>query len=99
MSFEEEAVTDYSLFSMVKVLFEQVEFSGTAGDYIGLGSLGALMITTVLVVPSVQTLLLLYHWFRPMSMAQRKRVAVATEVLQAWQYTEVFALSIVVGSW
>jgi uncharacterized paraquat-inducible protein A len=98
MSFEEEAVTDYSLFSMVKMLFEQAEFRATAGDYVGLGSLGALMITTVLVVPSVQTVLLLYHWFRPMSTAQRKRIAVANEVLQAWQYTEVFALSIVMGS-
>jgi hypothetical protein len=97
--FEEDAISEHSLFSMVKVLFKQAEFRGTAGDYVGLGSLGALLIATVLIIPLLQGALLLYHWSRPMSRNQRKRVMLASEVLQAWQYTEVFALSVVAGAW
>jgi len=97
--FREEAITEYSLFTTVEVLYQQADFRGTAGDYVGLGSLGAVLVITVLLVPCLQAALLLYHWFRPMSRKLRNRVIAGNEILQAWQYTEVFALSVVAGSW
>ena len=95
----EEASTDFSLFRMVKVLFNQADFTSRIADYIGLGSFAALLVVTVLMVPLAQTALLLYHWIRPMTRSKRTKVVVANEVLQAWQYTEVYALAVLVGSW
>ena len=97
--FKEEAVNEYTLFSMVTVLFEQAKFRGVLGDFIGLGFLGALLISTVLIVPIMQASLLAYHWFFPMRRSRRKRLIVLIEILQAWQYTEVYALSVVAGVW
>lgn len=97
--FENDAKNDISLFRMIKILFEQAEFRDRVGGYIGLSTLSALLIATVLVVPLLQSAMLLYQWFLPMTKSKRKRVIVILEVLQAWQYTEVFALSVVAGSW
>jgi hypothetical protein len=94
-----EASTQFSLFSMIDVLVSQANFTSRVADFIGLGSFAVLLVVTVLLVPLSQTALLLYHWMRPMTHAHRKRVMTINEVLQAWQYAEVFALAIVAGSW
>ncbi|GAX20731.1 hypothetical protein FisN_7Hh041 [Fistulifera solaris] len=94
-----EAVTHYSLFKMIEILFKQATYSGDVGDYIGLGALSALLIATVCIIPVLQTALLLSSWFVSMNQARRKRLVFFNDILQAWQYTEVYALSVVVGSW
>ncbi len=94
-----EAVTHYSLFKMIEILFKQATYSGDVGDYIGLGALSALLIATVCIIPVLQTALLLYSWLVSMNQARRKRLVFFNGILQAWQYTEVYALSVVVGSW
>jgi uncharacterized paraquat-inducible protein A len=94
-----EAVTDYSLFKMIEILFKQASYSGDVGDYIGLGALSALLIATVCIIPVLQTALLLYSWLASMNQTRRKRLVFFNDILQAWQYTEVYALSVVVGSW
>lgn len=40
----EEAVTYYSVFTLVQVLMKEARFLDTAGDYIGLGTLSALFV-------------------------------------------------------
>jgi len=97
--FQDEAVSSYSLFGMMKLLFKQAEFRDQMGDYVGLGSLVALLLITVLVVPVIQVMVLAYHWFSPLSRMWRKRIIVLNEVLQAWQYAEVFAVSVLAGAW
>lgn len=97
--FESEALTDYSMFKMIEILFKQANYSGDVGDYIGLGALCALLVATVLIIPVLQTALLLYSWLAPMSQARRKWFVFLNDTMQAWQYTEVYALSVVVGSW
>jgi Na+-transporting methylmalonyl-CoA/oxaloacetate decarboxylase gamma subunit len=94
-----QANKEHSLFSIIGMFFEQARFTGRAADFVGLGSLAALLVFTVLIVPVVQGGVLLYQWFRPMTRKTRGRVAVLLEILQAWQYAEVFLLAIVIASW
>jgi hypothetical protein len=78
---------------------KEARFLGTAGDYIGLGTLSALFILSILVVPILQVLTLLRQWFMPLTQKQRTRLSVLTEIFQAWQYVEVYVLSIIVSAW
>jgi uncharacterized paraquat-inducible protein A len=93
------ADTEYSVFTTVKLLFEQAKLVGRAADYIGLGSLSILMLLTVLVVPVLQSVVLLVQWFKALTRRQRERVTVSLKILQAWQYAEVYLLSVLVASW
>lgn len=93
------AVTDYSVFTSIQLLFDQARLTGGAADYIGLGALSALLIISVLIVPVVQSLTLLVQWFAPLNRKRRHRLSVFLEILQAWQYAEVYLLAILVGSW
>jgi hypothetical protein len=95
----QDARTEYSVFTIVGLLFEQANFSGRVADYFGLGSLAGLLILSVLVVPVVQSMMLLYVWFTPMCEKRRLRLAIAVEILQAWQYAEVYLMSVIVASW
>lgn len=95
----EDAVTEYSLFRVVQMLFDQAAFTGKASDYVGLGSLSILMVLSVLLVPVAQALCLLFNWFFALSSKSRQRLSVGIEVLAAWQYTEVYLLAVVVASW
>jgi hypothetical protein len=95
----DEALTNFSLFTLVQVLMNEARFLGMAGDYIGLGTLSALFIVTILVVPMLQILTLLRQWFMPLSQKQRTRMSVLTKIFQAWQYGEVYVLAIIVSAW
>jgi hypothetical protein len=95
----ENAKTYYSLFSIVKMLYEQADFTGRVADYVGLGSLSILLIVSVLLVPIAQTCTVLYQWLHPMTQRKRRRVSIAVECLEAWQYSEVFLLAVVIASW
>ncbi len=95
----EPASTSYSVFKIVRLMFEQAMYTGVASDYVGLGSLVVVFIFTVLIAPIAQLLLLLQRWFIPLDRAGRKRNFAIIECLQAWQYSEVFILSIVATSW
>jgi hypothetical protein len=95
----EEAMNYRSVFTLVQVLMNEARFLDTAGDYIGLGTLSAIFIVTILVVPILQVLTLLRQWFMPLTQKQQTRMSVLTEIFQAWQYIEVYVLSIVVSAW
>jgi Na+-transporting methylmalonyl-CoA/oxaloacetate decarboxylase gamma subunit len=94
-----QANTEHSLVSIIEMFFEQARFTGRTADFVGLGSLAALLFLSVLIVPLVQGGVLLYQWFRPMTRKTRGRVAVLVEILQAWQYAEVFLLAMIIASW
>ena len=95
----EAARSEYSVFTIIGLLFDQANFTGRVADYLGLGSLAGILILSVLIVPICQSLVLLYIWFAPMGDRRRRRLAIAVEVLQAWQYAEVYLMSVVVASW
>ena len=50
-------------------------------------------------VPLFQTASLLWLWFRHMSKSTRKQLKTTIEILQAWQYIEVYILSVIVAAW
>jgi Paraquat-inducible protein A len=94
-----DAKISYSVISMIQALFEQASLTGSFKDYLGLGSLSFLVVLSVLVVPIVQLLALLIQWLAPLTQFQRHRLSVSLEILQAWQYIEVYLLAVLVGSW
>lgn len=95
----EAAATHHSVFTVVELLLEEAEFLGTIGDYVGLGTLSMLFVFTVLLVPIIQAIALLRQWFSPSSREQKVRMSVIIEILQAWQYAEVYLIAIFVASW
>ena len=94
-----QAVTDHSVFTIIKLLMGEAKFLGGAGNYIGLAVLSALLILSVLIVPILQALVLLYQWFSSMSRRHRNRMSILVESLQAWQYAEVYVISLIVAAW
>jgi hypothetical protein len=93
------ADTKFSALTTITLLFEQAKLTGTAVDFVGLGSLSIILLLSVLVAPIAQSLFLLIQWFAPLTMKRRKRLMILLEILQAWQYAEVYLLAILVGSW
>ena len=93
------AESSYSAITTISLLFEQAKLTGTAGDFVGLGSLSIILLLSVLVAPIAQSIVLLIQWFIPMSRKRRYRLMILLEILQAWQYAEVYLLAIIVGSW
>ena len=95
----EDATTHHSVFTVIQLLFEEARFLDTAGDYIGLGTLAMVLVFSVLLVPIVQSLALLRQWFSPSTRMERARMLIFIEILQAWQYAEVYLLAVFVASW
>lgn len=95
----EEANVFYSVFSLASMIMDQGRYLNTASDLVGLGTLASLLVITVFVVPLVQAASLLAQWFAPMTKKQRTRNAVLNEILSAWQYMEVYVLSIIIAAW
>lgn len=95
----EDATRYHSIFSVVRLLFDQAEYLGTPKDYIGLGILSVLFLCTLLVVPAIQTGFLLKQWFSETTNLQKEKMAVRLEMLQAWQYLDVYLVALLVSSW
>ena len=93
------AESSYSAITTISLLFEQAKLTGTAADFVGLGSLAVIMLLSVLFAPIAQSMVLLIQWFVPLTRKRRFRLMILLEILQAWQYAEVYLLAIIVGSW
>ena len=95
----EDARVGYSVFTMIHLLMDEARYLDYIGGYIGLGSLSTLVVLSVLVVPIVQALALIRQWISKSTRTSKARLSTFIEVLHAWQYTEVYLLSIFVASW
>jgi len=95
----EQANVFYSVFDLANMIMGQAYYLNTASDFVGLGTLASLLVITVFVVPLVQAVSLLVQWFAPMTTTVRMRNTVLNEVLGAWQYMEVYVMSIVIAAW
>jgi hypothetical protein len=47
----------------------------------------------------LQSVSLMLQWFYPMTMRQRTRMSITNEILQAWQYVEVYLIALFVACW
>lgn len=88
----------HSIFSVIQLLMEEARLLGNA-NFFGLLLLSMIFLMTVLVVPIIQSLALAHLWFVPSTPQKRSRMAVFTEILQAWQYVEVYLAAVFVSSW
>jgi hypothetical protein len=95
----QEAKTSYSVFDLSRMIMDEARYLDTASDLVGLGTLASLLVITVFLVPLAQALSQFVQWFAPTSVVQRKRNYVANECLAAWQYMEVYVLSIIISAW
>jgi hypothetical protein len=88
-----------SIFSLAKLLMAQASFLGTAKDIIGMLAVSVLLIFSTFCVPLALIAVLLVEWFGTHTTKARRTLRSVVEILQAWQYIEVFVLSVVVASW
>jgi hypothetical protein len=93
----EDATTYHSVFSMLRLLMNEARFLDYAGGYVGLGTLYCIVVLSVLVVPVLLSLALLRQWLVSSTRKSRARLAVVIEILQAWQYADVYLLSIFIA--
>jgi len=95
----EQAKAAYSVFDLASMIMDQGRYLNTAKDIVGLGSLASLFVITVFIVPLFQAASLVAQWFAPMTKKRRLQNTVANEILSAWQYMEVYVLSIIIAAW
>jgi len=95
----EDAIERFSFFDVLNLVVAQASYSGVTADYVGLMALAIIFVWTVLAAPMLQLSLLMYRWFVPMDRKGRNRSFVVIETIMAWQYSEVFILSIVIAAW
>lgn len=95
----EEAEMYYSIFGLARMIMDQARYIGQASQLVGLGTLASLLVITVFIVPLAQSASLFVQWFSPMNNKQRRQNTVVNEVLSAWQYMEVYVLSIIIAAW
>jgi len=95
----DDATVDHSVFTVLKLLFDGLAFFGGAADFVGAGVLSALLVLTILVVPVVEAIVLSIQWFSKSTDQRKMKLSVLIEILEAWQYTEVYLISLMLGSW
>jgi len=95
----EEATFNHTVFSVIRLLFNQAYYLGTTRDYLGLIVLSLLFISTILFVPIIQSFTLLRQWTSNSTEKQKRKTAVRLEMLQAWQYLEVYLVALFLSSW
>lgn len=89
----------HSIFSIAKLLLSMTEFLNETKDLVGLLSIAVLLIGTILAVPIALVVAQLFRWFYALGQASRGRLDIAIEILEAWQYIEVYVLTILLGIW
>jgi hypothetical protein len=99
VSFAGETKVYHNVLSIVQLLLNQAFYTKVITDYMGLGSLSAIFILTVIAIPLLQLGFLLKRWFKPLTERARLRNFVIVEALQAWQYLEVYIFSILIACW
>ena len=95
-----QAVSEYNLLAVLGVMINQAIFTGTMTDFFGLGSLSFILVATVLFVPIIQIYFIAKRWYgENWNERERNRSFVTIEVLEAWNYLEVYLFSIIVACW
>jgi Paraquat-inducible protein A len=93
------SMVDHGIFSVSKILIEMTEYFNTTKDKIGLWSITILFVATTVLVPIVLVLLYLVRWFYPMTHKSSRGLGIWMEALEAWQYVEVFVVTILLSVW
>ncbi len=92
----EENKNENSVFSIARLLVGEARLLNTGKAYVGMVSFAVLFVITTLFVPLMQALLLTVQFLRTLAPKTRRRLAVAIEILQDWQYVDVYVVSILI---
>jgi len=95
----EKASEKISIFSLVRLMMSQARALNDASSYIGLSFLSIFLVLTSFTSPVLQTTSVLVMWYRPMTASQRKNLHAFVKMLKAWQYLEIYLISIVIATW
>jgi len=91
-------VKEYSFFDIASVIVGQAFELDHMRDYIGLLSLTVIFSFASIVVPVIQSLILVVIYWKSFSLVGLKRMLTLHEIFAAWQWFEVFLVSAVVAS-
>jgi Paraquat-inducible protein A len=96
-----EALESFSVISTAQDLMDQARSLGSAADVFGMLLFASVLVMTVLVVPLalVGTLVTASVASGGMRPARLNRLRAAIDILQSWQYMEVYLLSMVLAVW
>jgi hypothetical protein len=94
-----EARNELSIISIANLLMDEARFLGKAKDKIGMASISSLLVLSTLIIPIAQAFMLLVQWFYPLKRASRGKISTTVEILQAWQYMEVYLVAVIVAAW
>lgn len=95
----EKVDVKHSVFSVIQLLMDEARLLGSGGNSLGLFTLSVIFLMTVLVVPIIQGIALIRQWFVPATRQRLARLAIIAEILQDWQYIEVYLVAVFVSSW
>jgi hypothetical protein len=88
-----------SLFDMIVLIMDQAKYIGEGKEMISLGCLCAIFVLTALIVPLLLGANYLLLWLIPsLKVKSSKRILTVIEVLKAWQYCEVFLISLLIAT-
>ena len=93
----DQATRDHSVTTVMRMLMDQARFLDVGRYYVGLGTLSFLVLLTIMIVPIIISVCLLLQWLYPLSVSKRIKLSTAIETLHAWQYSEVYLLSLFVA--
>jgi len=90
----------YSLFGIVQALRYQARvFAEDTKAQVGCATYSALLIICCCIVPVTEAMLLSVMWFKRMTRKQRTLLYETIEMLEAWQYADVYLLALVFANW
>jgi len=95
----EEAITFHSIYSMVQLIMNEAKFIDTAPQYFGLWTLICILVMTSMIVPALLMFVVLLVWFVSMTRQARDRYLLVIDMLKAWQYVEVYIISMFLAAW
>lgn len=93
-----KATEDYSILFIMQEVFDRTRFVDTMKADLGIVVLAVATGTTVIGIPILMAFTLLLQWLHPHGMNVRSKVHAFVEILQPWQYLEVFCLTVVMTS-
>ena len=91
----QEAVRELNIFNIVEVIIDEALFVDSPFQYIGMFFLSILLIATSVIIPICVTLVLQLIWFKKMERKARDKLIFIFETLKAWQYVEVYIISVI----
>jgi len=93
-------LTHYTFFDVVKQLGnDATAFSSSLGVAVGTYSYLTLMVLCIFLVPIGETIALAVMWFKPMTDKQRLRLTNLIQIIESWQYSDVWLLALVFTNW